>query len=117
MFQKTIVVKTLDLRPLVQAAVESPSDASIVKDLTFDWKEYKATSPSYCNRPTPHRIPLSGATPPPADFTVRCGQFLSEAGFQSEARMAGEAGGRLGGCRVMHLAIGVAKLGIADPRL
>jgi hypothetical protein len=80
MLAESIRVNTHDLRPLVQTVVESPEIASNVKGVLFEWEEYMTTS--HYGRPTPSRIPLSGAIAPPADFVASCRRFLENSGFQ-----------------------------------
>jgi hypothetical protein len=80
MLAESITVNTLDLRPLVQTVVESEEIANNVKDVTFEWQEYRAVS-AY-NRPTPHRVPLSGEIAPPTDFVASCHRFLDRSGSQ-----------------------------------
>jgi hypothetical protein len=80
MLAESIRVNTHDLRPLVQTVIESPEIASNVSDVLFEWEEYMTIN-DY-GRPTPHRIPLSGAVTPSAEFVASCKRFLDRSGFQ-----------------------------------
>jgi hypothetical protein len=79
-----IRVTTLSLRPLVQTIIENQSSATLIKDVTFEWEEYRATSSWHDNngnlQPTLHRIPQGGIAPPVA-FVSRCLQFLDDSGL------------------------------------
>jgi hypothetical protein len=76
MLAESITVNTQDIRPLVQTVVLSEEIANNVKDVTFEWQEYRAVS-GYNNR-----MPLSGEIAPPADFVASCLRFLERSGFQ-----------------------------------
>jgi hypothetical protein len=83
--QESIIVQTLVLRPLLQKVLENKELAGMVRNVTFKWEEYRATSPYLQNgvpRTTPHRIPLEGHIAPSEAFLSQCHQFLDESSLE-----------------------------------
>jgi hypothetical protein len=82
--EESIVVRTLALRPLLQKVLENKDLAGIVKEVTFEWEEYRTTSSYLENdipRQMPYRIPLEGQVTPSEDFLSLCHRFLAESGL------------------------------------